>query len=231
MSKKTRKFKTEVSELLDLVINSLYSKKEVFLRELISNASDAIDRARFESLTDNSQASEEPFQISITPNKEAKTLVVADNGIGMNLQEVEDNIGTVASSGTRKFLSAMKDKANAPELIGQFGVGFYAAFMVADEVELKTRKLGETAVSWVSDGKENYQIDEIGDDFSNGTEITLHIREDMKEFLDPWTLREIVRKYSDYIQYPIVLMPDPSIKKDSDTKDEEEDKNEPETLN
>ena len=231
MTTKTRKFKTEVSELLDLVINSLYSKKEVFLRELISNASDAIDRARFESLTDNSQANDEPYKIIITPNKEAKTLVVADNGIGMSLQEVEDNIGTVASSGTRKFLKAMKDKANAPELIGQFGVGFYAAFMVADEVELKTRKRGESAVTWISDGKESYRVEEISEDIPHGTEITLHIREDMTEFLDPWTIREIVRKYSDYIQYPIVLMGDPSIKKDTDKKDTEKDKGEPETLN
>ncbi|NLB70044.1 MAG: molecular chaperone HtpG, partial [Lentisphaerae bacterium] len=231
MAKKTKKFKTEVSELLNLVINSLYSKKEVFLRELISNASDAIDRARFSALTDGSQSQEEPYQITITPDKESKTLTISDNGIGMTHKEVEENIGTVASSGTKKFLEAMKETAGAPELIGQFGVGFYAAFMVADKVDLKTRKRGETAVMWSSDGTDSYQIGEIEEDVAPGTEITIHVRDDMPEFLESWTIRETVRRYSDYIEYPIVLMPDPSAEKDEDDEDEEKTGEEPQTLN
>ncbi len=223
-------FKTEVSQLLDLVINSLYSKKEVFLRELISNASDAIDRARFEALTDKSQEADGEYKINLLANKEAKTLVITDNGIGMSAEEVERNIGTVASSGTKKFLQAMKDKANAPELIGQFGVGFYAAFMVADKVQLVTRRRGDKAVVWVSDGNGEYEITEGDEDAAYGTSITLFLREDMMEYVDEWRIREIVRRYSDYISYPIVLFPDPSIAPEKDDKGEIEIK-EPQTLN
>ena len=139
-----KSFQTEVSQLLDLVINSLYSKKEVFLRELLSNASDAIDRARFESLTDASQANDTEYRIQIIPNAEQSSLTITDNGIGMTAEEVEKNLGTVASSGTKRFLQAVKDKANAPELIGQFGVGFYSAFMVSDKVEVISKAFGET---------------------------------------------------------------------------------------
>ena len=232
MSTETKSFQTEVSQLLDLVIHSLYSKKEVFLRELISNASDAMDRARFESLTDGKQASETPYQITLIPNQEAKTLTITDNGIGMTAKEVEENIGTVASSGTKKFLQAMKERADAPELIGQFGVGFYAAFMVAEKVEMVTRRRGEQTVSWVSDGKGNYDIGFGADDAQPGTTITLHLREGMDEYLDAWRIREIVRRYSDYIAYPVVLCPDPSVKKDDkDEKDGDEESKEPQTIN
>lgn len=239
MSTQTKTFQTEVSQLLDLVIHSLYSKKEVFLRELISNASDAIDRARFESLTDGAKTAEAPYQITITPNKEAKTLVIKDNGVGMNAKEVEENIGTVASSGTKKFLKAMKERADAPELIGQFGVGFYASFMVADKVEMVTRRRGEKAVDWVSDGKGSYEVGEAGDEVEPGTTIVLHLRDDMDEYLDSWRIREIVRRYSDYIAHPVVLCPDPSVKKDAKKPedgekpedDEEEQSPEPETIN
>lgn len=212
MSTKKKTFKTEVSQLLDLVINSLYSKKEVFLRELISNASDAIDRARIEALTDTEKSDDEAYTIRIKPNKEAKTLTIEDNGIGMTAKEVEQNIGTVASSGTKKFLQAMKEKENAPELIGQFGVGFYASFMVSERVEMQTRRRGEPSVQWSSDGRGSYEIGPAGDDVVPGTTIVLHLREDMNEFLDPWRIREIVRRYSDYIAHPIQLFSDPSVK-------------------
>lgn len=239
MKTETKTFQTEVSQLLDLVIHSLYSKKEVFLRELVSNASDAIDRDRFESLTDSSKHDETPYEIRLAPDKAAKTLVVADNGIGMSRQEVEANIGTVASSGTKKFLQALKERADAPEMIGQFGVGFYAAFMVAESVELVTRRRGEPAVAWSSDGKGSYEVGETEAPFEHGTAITLHLREDMLEYADPWRIREIVRRYSDYIAHPILLVPDPSEKaekKHEDDKDEAKDDTaeqdaQPETLN
>lgn len=230
MSTETKTFQTEVSQLLDLVIHSLYSKKEVFLRELISNASDAIDRDRFESLTDSSKHDETRYEIRLAPNKAAKTLVISDSGIGMSRQEVEANIGTVASSGTKKFLQALKERADAPEMIGQFGVGFYAAFMVAESVELVTRRRGEPAVAWRSDGKGTYEIGETEAPFEHGTAITLHLREDMVEYADPWRIREIVRRYSDYIAHPILLVPDPSEKQEK-KDDEQEADSKPETLN
>lgn len=223
-------FQTEVSELLHLVIHSLYSKKEVFLRELISNASDAIDRAKFEALTDKTMEPDSEYCIRLTPNRAGGTLTVCDNGIGMTAEEVERNIGTVASSGTRMFLKAIKEKGNAPEMIGQFGVGFYAAFMVADKVEMVTRRRGSDAVSWVSDGNGEYEIGVGDSDSAYGTTIKLHLREGMSEFLDEWRIREIVRRYSDYIAYPIVLVPDPSAEPEKD-KDGNEVRKEPVTVN
>ena len=207
-----KQFQTEVSQMLDLVINSLYSKKEVFLRELLSNASDAIDRARFEALTDKSQEAAGPYAIQIVPNKEKGTLAISDNGIGMTAEEAEKNLGTVASSGTKRFLQAMKEKAGAPELIGQFGVGFYAAFMVAERVDVLTRRRGSPAVFWTSDGKGSYDISEGDADAADGTTVTLHVRDDAKEFLDAWRIEDVVRTYSDYLGYPVVLNPDPSAK-------------------
>ena len=229
----TRTFKTEVSQLLDLVINSLYSKKEIFLRELVSNASDAIDRARYEGLTHpDILADGAPFQITLTPDKAAKTLVVEDNGIGMSAEEVEQNLGTIASSGTKAFLQSLKDAADKPEMIGRFGVGFYAAFMVAGTVEVETRRAGAPAVRWTSSGTGTYEIGEC-DREARGTRITLHMRDDQTEFLDSWRIDSIVRKYSDFVAYPIVLNPDPSDplpeKKEGDT--EEPKAPEPRTLN
>ena len=212
-------FETEVGQLLDLVVNSLYSKKEVFLRELLSNASDACDHSRFEGLTDKSQAADSDYRIQIVPNKGAGTLAVTDNGIGMTADEVEKNLGTVASSGTKRFLQAMKDKADAPELIGRFGVGFYAAFMVADRVEVTTRRRGAEGAKWSSDGKADYDLEKADDDAVFGTTIVLHLRDDAKEYLDPWRLRELVRTYSDFLAYPIFLCPDPSEKPDGKDKD------------
>jgi len=224
-----KQFQTEVSQMLDLVIHSLYSKKEVFLRELLSNASDAIDRSRFEGLTDKSQAADSDYRIQLVPNKGAGTLAVTDNGIGMTAGEVETNLGTVASSGTKRFLQAMKDKAGAPELIGQFGVGFYAAFMVADRVDVTTRRRGADGVKWSSDGKGEYDLEPADDDAAYGTTIVLHLRDDAKEYLDPWRLKELVRTYSDYLAYPIFLCPDPSEKPDE--KDKDAKPKEPEQVN
>lgn len=209
MSKTTRQFQTEVQQLLDLVIHSLYSNRDIFLRELISNASDAIDKVRFEShsnellLEGNSD-----WKIKIIPDKTAGTLTIRDNGIGMSIAEVEENIGTIARSGTKAFMQALKDKAStdSPELIGQFGVGFYASFMVADKVTLETRKAGEPAhgCRWESIGDGSYTIEEISKEV-RGTEITLHLKEEFKEYLEEWKIRSIVKKYSDYIQYPAVM--------------------------
>ncbi len=229
----TRTFKTEVSQLLDLVINSLYSKKEIFLRELVSNASDAIDRARYEGLTNPEiLADGSAFQISITPDKAAKTLVVEDNGIGMSAEEVENNLGTIASSGTKAFLQSLKDAADKPEMIGRFGVGFYAAFMVASKVEVETRRVGSPAVRWVSSGTGTYEIGEC-DRETRGTKITLHMNDAQTEFLESWRIDSIVRKYSDFVAYPIVLMPDLSDplpeKKEGDK--EEPKRPDPRTLN
>lgn len=201
------KFKAEVSQLLDLVVHSLYSKKEIFLRELISNASDAIDRAQYEGLTEKSLVADAPtWEIYLRVDKPARTLTVEDNGIGMDAATIEECLGTIARSGTKAFVEAAKAKAgtNAPELIGQFGVGFYSAFMVADEVTVDSRPRGAagTAVRWTSRGDGDYTI-EAGDRATPGTSIRLHLRDGMDEFLEEWRLRTLVKHYSDFINYPI----------------------------
>lgn len=214
MTTEKHAFKTEVRRLLDLVIHSLYSKKEIFLRELISNASDAIDRARFESLTDKEhQRPDEDWKIVVRIDKAARTITVSDPGIGMNRQEIEDNIGTIANSGTRRFLDSLADhpeKASRPELIGQFGVGFYASFMVADRVEVVTRRLGQGdhALRWASSGEDAYTLEDA-ERPEPGTDVILHLREGMDEYLDGWRLRSVIKQYSDYIAYPIVLVTPP----------------------
>ena len=209
MAKTTRKFKAEVRQLLDLVVHSLYSKKEIFLRELISNASDAIDRARFESLTDKSIAEDAgEWRIRIETDREARTLTVSDNGIGMSGEEVEKNIGTIANSGTRNFLASLAEKKPAADLdfIGQFGVGFYSAFMAADRVTLVTRRggKGHAAVRWTSSGSGSYSIEETEKE-GPGTDVVLTLREGLDEYLEEGTIRRVVKQYSDYIEYPIVM--------------------------
>ena len=209
MSKTTKQFQTEVQQLLDLVIHSLYSNRDIFLRELISNASDAIDKVRFEAHSDESLLEgNSDWKIKLITDKAAGTLTIRDNGIGMNQAEVEENIGTIARSGTKAFMQALKDKAatNNPELIGQFGVGFYASFMVADRVTLETRKGGssETGCRWESTGDGTYTVEECSCD-QRGTEIVLHLKDEFKDYLDEWKIRSIVKKYSDYIQYPVVM--------------------------
>ena len=203
---KTNQFKAEINEMLDLVVNSLYSKKEIFLRELVSNASDAIDRAKFLSLTDKALIADNPvWEIKIAADKAAGTLMISDNGSGMDEAELEQNLGTIASSGTKKFreMLAAQEKAGAPELIGQFGVGFYAAFMVADKVTVDTKKRGtDKAFKWESALDGTYTISEGERDFP-GTSITLHLREDQREYLDYWRVSELIKKYSDFIAHPI----------------------------
>ncbi|MBJ6799086.1 molecular chaperone HtpG [Geomonas propionica] len=209
MAKTVKKFETEVQQLLDLVIHSLYSNKEIFLRELISNASDAIDKIKFESHS-NMELLEgnADWKIKLHADKEAGTLTITDNGIGMSMDEVADNIGTIAKSGTKNFVAALKEQnlTDNPELIGQFGVGFYASFMVADKVVLTTRRAGDKQYGcrWESTGDGSYSIEECEKE-TRGTEIVLHLKDEMKEFLDEWKIRSIVKKYSDYVQYPVVM--------------------------
>lgn len=210
MSKqKTHAFQTEISQLLDLMINSLYSQKEIFLRELISNSSDAIDKRRFAALTDASLLNdEEELAVTITTDADTKTLTISDNGIGMTHDEVIENIGTIARSGTKKFMEALKSGKDESDmsLIGQFGVGFYSVFMVADKVTLVTRKAGsDSAVQWESDGKGEFTIGDIKED-NVGTSITLHLREDESEYLDDFRLKHIINKYSEHISLPIKML-------------------------
>jgi molecular chaperone HtpG len=207
--KETRGFETEVKHLLHLMIHSLYSNKEIFLRELISNASDAADKLRFESLSnDGLYDGDSELKIRLEFDKDKRTLTVIDNGIGMNRQEVQEHIGTIAKSGTKQFFESLTgDQAKDSELIGQFGVGFYSSFIVADKVTLKTRKAGashEEGVLWESSGEGEYTLESI-DKPQRGTEIVLHLKEGEDEFLDDWRLRSIVRKYSDHISLPIVM--------------------------
>ena len=204
-----RGFETEVNQLLDLMIHSLYSNKEIFLRELISNASDACDRLRFSAISNASLYEEDiELKIKISYDKDRRTITISDNGIGMTRDEVIDHIGTIAKSGTRSFLDSMTgDEKNDAKLIGQFGVGFYSSFIVADEVTLRTRKAGEPAdqgVEWVSEGKGEYKIASI-EKPGRGTEITLQLREGEDEFLNDWKLRSIITSYSDHIDFPVVM--------------------------
>ena len=208
MATEKKEFKTEVQQLLDLVIHSLYSNKDIFLRELISNGSDAIDRLRFEALSNKELIKDDPeFRIKLFVDNEAKTLRIEDNGIGMTRDELEENIGTIARSGTRQFMEEhKKGKAKAsPELIGQFGVGFYSAFMVADNVMLKTRPAtGDESWTWESSGDGTYEISEGGRD-KRGTEITLHLNKSSRDYIVEFRLRQIIKKYSDFVEYPVVM--------------------------
>ena len=208
MATEKKEFKTEVQQLLNLVIHSLYSNKDIFLRELISNGSDAIDRLSFEALSNKELIKDDPeFRIKLFVDNEAKTLRIEDNGIGMTRDELEENIGTIARSGTRRFMEELKkSKAKAnPELIGQFGVGFYSAFMVADNVILKTRPAtGNESWTWESSGDGTYEISEGGRD-KRGTEITLHLNESSRDYIVEFRLRQIIKKYSDFVEYPVVM--------------------------
>ncbi len=208
-------FQAETRELLDLMIHAIYSNKDIFLRELISNASDAIDKLRFESLTNSDLPKVEQPAILLIPNKQAQTLTIEDNGIGMSHEEVIKLIGTIAKSGTREFMNTLKDRNQAhsevsPELIGQFGVGFYSTFMVADKVTLETRKAGEeTGTRWESSGDGTYTIEPVQKD-SHGTRITLHLKKEdtedgLHDYTSEWPLKSIVKKYSDFVNYPIQM--------------------------
>jgi molecular chaperone HtpG len=207
-------FQTEVRQLLDLMIHSLYSHKDIFLRELISNASDALDKVRFEAITRPELTPAGELEIRLEADSSARTLSVWDNGIGMTREEVVENIGTIARSGTREFLQAVRERQGqiAPELIGQFGVGFYSSFMVADKITLVTRKAGEaTATRWESSG-DSYELTEAERDVA-GTTVTLHLKpkdeeDGLRDYTEPHVLRDIVKRYSDFVGYPIRLKGD-----------------------
>ena len=221
----THPFQTETRQLLDLMIHSLYSNKEIFLRELISNASDACDKLRFEALTDAALLAEEPdLKIRIDFAADARTITVADNGVGMSHEEVIANIGTIARSGTREFVSKLTgDRAQDARLIGQFGVGFYSSFIVADRVTLTTRRAGlgpDDAVRWESGGEGEYTVEPASRP-ARGTEVTLHLRADEDELLSGARLRAILRKYSDHITVPILMRKEEVAGKQADTGDVE----------
>ena len=208
-NKETLGFEAEVKQILDLMIHSVYSDKEIFLRELISNASDACDKLRFESVSDDSLLKEDSeLKIRVSVDKEKRTVSVIDNGIGMSRDEVISHIGTIARSGTKKFFDSLTgDQAKDSNLIGQFGVGFYSAFIVADEVTVITRRAGaaaDSATQWQSKGDGEYTLENI-ERQARGTEVILHLRKDMDEFLEPMRLQTIIRKYSDHISLPILM--------------------------
>jgi molecular chaperone HtpG len=210
MSSETLQFKTELKQILHIIIHSLYSHKDIFLRELISNASDAIDTLRFESLTRHELLQgNDNWKIKIIPDEQAGTLTISDNGIGMSRETIVENLGTIARSGTRAFLESLKtaDVQQRPELIGQFGVGFYASFMVADKVTVRSLPAGgapSDGVQWDSDGQGEFTVEPLTKE-TRGTDVTLHLRQEDRDFLKPWRIREIVKKYSDFVEHPIVM--------------------------
>ncbi len=210
MKKETKVFQAETKELLNLMVHSIYTHKEIFLRELISNASDATDKLKFKALTDTHILdSSEELCITITPNEELRTLTITDHGIGMTFEEVVENIGTIAKSGSKAFLSSLEEakKNNDLNIIGQFGVGFYSAFMVADKIILETKSpYSDKGVRWTSTGEGSYEIEEI-DKAERGTSITLYLKDndEDKEFLNEYKIKGLIKKYSDYVKYPIML--------------------------
>ena len=235
MTVSKRKFKAEVNKVLDLVIHSLYSHKEIFLRELISNASDAIDKARYLALTEATiNPDGDEWQIELIPDAKAGTLTVRDNGIGLTRDEAAEALGTIAHSGTKEFLKLLESREvkDNPELIGQFGVGFYSAFMVADQVTVLTRRAGlpaDQAVRWQSEADGSYTLEDVVKE-GRGTDIILHLKEDAREYLKEWELRKVVKQYSDFIEYPVVMTVTRS-KPDPEDKDKRIETTEVETLN
>jgi molecular chaperone HtpG len=227
MSAETLQFKTELKQLLHLIVHSLYSHKDIFLRELISNASDAIDTIRFQSLTKQELLEgNSEWKIKLIPDEKAGTLTISDNGVGMSKETIVENLGTIARSGTRGFLEALKqaDVKDRPELIGQFGVGFYSSFMVADRVTVISRMAGspKDGVKWESTGQGEFSVEDI-EKPTRGTDVILHLRDDSKEFLQGWRLRQIVKQYSDFVEHPIVM--------DVEKEENKEKKTVEETLN
>lgn len=234
-----KQFKAESKRLLDLMINSIYTHKEIFLREIISNASDACDKLAYRALTDDTvKLNRKDFQIQLTVDKGSRTITVTDNGIGMNKEDLENNLGIIASSGSFRFKQEVGEDTKKTDVIGQFGVGFYSAFMVCDEVTVRTRKFGEdSAWQWESTGADGYTITEVEKD-SVGTEVIMHLKEDAEgeqysEFLESWRIQDLIRKYSDYIRFPIRMEVSKSRRKEGspDDKPEYESYTEVETLN
>ena len=211
MSNMEKKFEADTGKILDIVINSLYSEREIFVRELISNASDAIDKKKYLALTNKSiNDTSDPFEIKIEVNSKENTIKISDNGIGMDEEDLTNSLGTIARSGTKAFLEQFNkskdDKKEDVNLIGQFGVGFYASFMVADKVEVLSKKAGtDKSWKWISDGKSGYNI-EKGEKTNSGTELILHLKKDAKEFLEGTRIQFVVRKYSDHISYPVKML-------------------------
>jgi len=209
ISKTKLPFQAEVAQLLHLVTHSLYSNKEIFLRELISNASDACDKLRFEAIDQSALYEDQPnLEVRVSFDQDAKTITIADNGIGLSQQEAIDNLGTIAKSGTREFMSKLSgdQKADA-QLIGQFGVGFYSGFIVADKITVESRRAGlpaEEGVRWVSAGAGDFEVDSINRP-QRGTSVTLHLRDDADEYLNAWKLKSVIGKYSDHISLPILM--------------------------
>ena len=223
-----KQFKAESKRLLDLMVNSIYTHKEIFLREIISNASDACDKLCYQALTDESVGLDrKDFVIVLTADKSARTLTVSDNGIGMDKEDLEKNLGVIASSGSFRFKQDLGEDAAETDVIGQFGVGFYSAFMVADKITVITRKFGaDTAYKWESSGADGYTITECEKD-TVGTDIIMHIKaageeEKYSEFLESWRIQELVRKYSDYIRFPIRMEINKTRKKDGSPEDQPE---------
>ena len=219
-----KQFKAESKRLLDLMINSIYTNKEIFLREIISNASDAIDKLCYLSLTDDKVGlNRDDFRIEIIPDKEARTLTVRDNGIGMTAQEAENNLGVIAKSGSLSFKNDMEEgKGEDLSIIGQFGVGFYSAFMVSDKVTVITRKYGEeSGVMWESTGADGYTVTPCERE-SVGTDVIMHLKADSDDelygtYLEIWKLKALVRKYSDYVRWPIRMDVPPAMKSPTTT--------------
>ncbi len=229
--KETRGFQTEAKQLLHLMIHSLYSNREIFLRELVSNASDAADKLRFQALSDSGLYEDDSeLAIRIDFDKEAKTVTISDNGIGMNRDEVVEHLGTIAKSGTAQFLENLSgDDKKDSQLIGQFGVGFYSAFIVADRVEVFSRRAGDSAsegVHWECTGEAEFTVESV-EKADRGTSIVLHLKSDAEEFADGWRLRSVIKKYSDHISLPVIM------KKEAAGEEEEKEKSEPEdeTIN
>ena len=207
MNTETHQFQAEVRQLLDIVINALYSDREIFVRELVSNASDALEKLRLKQLTDsNIYQPEKPLEISITTDKENKTITIADTGIGMTEADLVENLGTIAHSGTKKFMEALKQKQEGgADLIGQFGVGFYSSFMVADQVEVFTHSWEPEAASlrWTSNGREGYSIETLDEPLDRGTRIVIHLKDEYEEFSQEYRVKELLRRYSNFVGFPI----------------------------
>lgn len=222
MSEERLQFKTELKQLLDIITHSLYSNKEVFLRELISNACDAIDKIRFNALANaDLLEGDSGWKIKLIPDEQAGTLTVSDNGIGMSRETIVEDLGTIARSGTQEFLTslAQSEAKDRPDLIGQFGVGFYASFMVADKVTVISRPAGadRQGAKWISDGKGEFTVETV-DKPTRGTDVILHLRDEDKDFLQPWRLRQIVTKFSDFVEHPVVMDVEKEVEDDQGNK-------------
>ena len=228
--KKTVKFETEVSKLLDIVANSLYTEKEIFLRELISNASDACEKLRYVSQTDTNVKKTDKFEIRIHVNEKNKTITIQDNGIGMDENDMQANLGTIAKSGTEDFIKKLGDKKGDINQIGKFGVGFYSSFMVSDQVVVRSKKYdSSSSFLWTSDGKGTFSIEPTEFNMS-GTEITLSIKKDDEEFLSKYRIEEIVKKYSDFVPFPIFVTSEEDKKEKKDKEEKEEQINSAEAI-